>query len=77
MAALTLANSSSDLKPAGPLEDLMESTKINKKEPKEYVFTTTKEYLDINVNVERWKRGTSSNPKQCTSETVCVVHSDT
>ncbi len=77
VAALTLVNSSNDLKPAGPLEVLMESTKINKNEPEEYVFTTTKEYLDINVNVERWKRGTSNNPKQCTSETVCVVQPDT
>ncbi len=62
VAALTLVNSSNDLKPAGLLEVLMESTKINKNEPEEYVFTTTKEYLDINVNVEWWKRGTSNNP---------------
>lgn len=51
VATLTLDNSSADLKPTGPLEDLIKSTKtkVHKNKPKVSVFTTTKEYLDINV----------------------------
>lgn len=50
-ATLTLANSSGDLKPTGPLEDLIKSTttKVHKNKPEEFVFTPTKEYLDVNV----------------------------